>query len=101
MKLKQYLNFINVKIILQEMKMLELEKFHPRIQNVRDLPASWISRIWSNKKVIFLIGDKVDTAKVHRLKATVETNVTFFSLARVTRRSNDQPLNIIEDAFIL
>ncbi len=64
-------------------------------------PCAWVSRVWPDEKVVFLVGNKVHTSHVHGLVAAIEANVAFFGLAGVTRRSNDQTLNIIEDSLVL
>ena len=65
------------------------------------VPFSRIGRVRSNEKIVFLIGDEVHPAHVHRLVASIEANVTLFGLARVTGRPNDQPLYVIENPFVL
>ena len=67
----------------------------------KPLPRSWVCRVWSDEKVIFLVGDEVHPAQVHRLMASIEAYVAFFGLPRMSRRPDDQPLDVIKDALVL
>ena len=48
-----------------------------------------------------MIRDEVHPSKVHCLITSVEANVALFGLARMSRRPDDQPLYIVEDALVL
>ena len=55
------------------------------MKNEKIIPCSRISCVWSNEKIIFLIGNKVHSTKIHCFIATIETNVAFFGFTCVSR----------------
>ena len=66
-----------------------------------NIPRSGISCIRPDVEVVLLIGDEVNPPEVHGLVAAVEADVAFLGLARVSRRTDDQPLDIGQDSLVL
>ena len=65
------------------------------------VPFSRIGGIWTDEQIVFLIGDEVHPSHVHGFVAAIEANVALFGLSRMSRRADDQSLDIIENALIL
>ena len=65
-----------------------------------DVPCSRVGCVWPDEQVVFLVGDEVDPAKVHGLVSSVEADVSFLGLARVSGRPYDQSVDVAEDALI-
>ena len=65
------------------------------------LPDPRVGGVWPYEKVILLVGDEVDSSKVHGLVATIEADVAFFGLSSVTRRPDDQAVDVGKNALIL
>ena len=65
------------------------------------LPDPRVGGVWPDEKVILLVGDEVHSSKVHGLVATIEADVAFFGLSSVTRRPDDQAVDVGKNALIL
>ena len=64
------------------------------------MPCPRVSSVRPDKQVVFLVGDEVDPAKVHGLVCSVEADVSFLGLARVSGRPYHQSVDVAEDALI-
>ena len=64
-------------------------------------PASGICGVRPDVDVVLVMRDEVHLAQVHGLVGGVEADVALFRLASVSRRSDDQTLDVGQDALVL